>query len=112
MTTTVSATSLSFCRPSSAFRLLLLPSTLNGRVTTTTVSAPNLLATSATTGEAPVPVPPPSPQVMKTRSASWRCSLSSASFSRAASSPLEGSLPAPSPPVASRPINSFLSAVA
>ena len=40
-------------------------------VTTATVRMPISLATSATTGAAPVPVPPPMPAVMNSMSAPW-----------------------------------------
>ncbi len=64
-----STTSLSSSTPVSACSERLLPSRLNGLVTTPTVSAPVSLATSAITGAAPVPVPPPSPAAIKTISA-------------------------------------------
>ena len=55
--------------PSSAERLRLRPSKVNGLVTTPTVSAPSSRAMLAMTGEAPVPVPPPMPAAMNTMSA-------------------------------------------
>ncbi|BAA29072.1 103aa long hypothetical protein [Pyrococcus horikoshii OT3] len=97
----------SLLRPYSAFLALLIPSIVNGSVTTETVRAPIFLAISAITGAAPVPVPPPRPQVTKTMSAPSRASLISLSLSFAASSPILGSLPAPSPLVISLPISIF-----
>ena len=58
--------------PLRACCIRLLPSNLKGLVTTPIVSAPKLLAISATTGAAPVPVPPPIPAVTKTKSAPSR----------------------------------------
>ena len=55
--------------PASAFLARVFASNLNGFVTTPTVSEPCSLASSATTGAAPVPVPPPIPQVTNTISA-------------------------------------------
>ena len=54
----------------SATSLRLLPSKLNGLVTTPIVSAPESFAIWATTGAAPRPVPPPRPAVMNTMSES------------------------------------------
>ena len=58
MTIRVSTFSLRRWIPSSACTERRDPSKLKGLVTTPIVSAPELLATSATTGAAPVPVPP------------------------------------------------------
>ena len=69
ITIKVSTCSARRAMPSSACRILRRPSKLNGLVTMPTVRAPLSLATSATTGAAPVPVPPPIPAAMKTRSA-------------------------------------------
>ena len=49
--------------PSSAKRILFLPSNWNGLVTHPTVRIPLSLAALAITGAAPVPVPPPIPAV-------------------------------------------------
>ena len=65
----VSTSLRSFSMPESAWPARRLPSKPNGRVTTPIVSAPSVLAISATTGAPPVPVPPPSPAVTKTMSA-------------------------------------------
>src|SRR5438046_2986747 len=51
--------------PTSAACIRRTPSNEKGLVTTATVRMPISLATSATTGAAPVPVPPPIPAVMK-----------------------------------------------
>ena len=75
------------------------PSKWNGRVTTATVRMPFCFAMSAITGAAPVPVPPPMPAVMKSMSApSIRSAMRSRS-SIAASRPISGRAPAPSPRV-------------
>ncbi len=76
--------------PSSAWMRRLAPSNENGLVTTPMVSAPASLATSATSGEAPVPVPPPMPAVTKTISQPRRASSSSSRLSSAARSPRDG----------------------
>src|SRR5271165_6397646 len=76
-----------------------LPSNLNGRVTTATVRMPFSLATCATTGAAPVPVPPPMPAVMKSMSAPPMDSTMRSRSSIAASRPISGRAPAPSPRV-------------
>ena len=60
-----------------------------------------------TTGAAPVPVPPPIPQVMKIISLPLNFFLISDSDSFAASSPILGLLPAPSPWVNSFPKRTF-----
>ena len=74
ITISVSTFSFSFAMPASACTERRRPSKENGRVTMPMVSAPSLLAISATIGAAPVPVPPPSPAVMNTMSAPARCS--------------------------------------
>jgi len=89
---------------------LFCPSKLKGRVTTHTVRAPSSFATSATTGEAPVPVPPQRPQVIKTISAPSRRLLISSRDSSAAFFPTSGRLQAPSQPVISFPRLSLFSA--
>ena len=66
----VSTWALSSSAAFSATSLRLLPSKVNGLVTTPMVSAPDSFAIWATTGAAPDPVPPPSPAVMKTMSES------------------------------------------
>src|SRR3712207_1137711 len=96
--------------PSSAYVERLRPSKAKGRVTTPTVSAPESLAILATTGAAPVPVPPPLPAVTKTMSAPRIASSISALFSSAASIPIFGSAPAPSPRVIFSPMWIFWSA--
>ena len=68
--TTISAStlSLSFKSASCASRARWVPSKANGLVTTAIVSAPDCLAASAMTGDAPPPVPPPMPAVMNAMS--------------------------------------------
>jgi hypothetical protein len=110
ITMSVSTASRRAWIPSSALTALRRPSKPNGRVTTPTVSAPRLRATSATTGAPPVPVPPPSPQVMNTMSAPFRASSSSWRCASAAALPTSGFAPAPSPRVMSRPMSSLTSA--
>ncbi len=83
--------------PSWATPRRLPPSKGNGLVTTATVRIFISLATSATTGAAPVPVPPPIPAVMKTMSAPSRTSAIRSRSSIAASRPTVGSAPAPRP---------------
>ena len=90
--------------PDSALTMCLLPSNLNGRVTTATVSAPVSLAISAIIGAAPVPVPPPIPAVINTISEPWINFLISSLLSSAALRPLFGSQPAPKPLVNLTPI--------
>ncbi len=68
MMISVSTASLRALSPSLADALRRLPSNMNGRVTTPTVSAPISRAMRATSGAAPVPVPPPIPAVTKTMS--------------------------------------------
>ncbi len=97
-------------RPYCAFSIRFCPSTVNGRVTTPMTNAPAFLAMSAITGAEPVPVPPPNPHVIKTKSEFARRLRISCSDSRAASSPILGLLPAPRPPVNSRPIKILTSA--
>ena len=96
--------------PSIAFSIRFAPSTVNGNVTTPITSAPCFFAISAMTGAAPVPVPPPSPQVTNTKSEFWSFFLISCDCSRAASCPIRGFEPAPSPFDNSRPIRIFWSA--
>ena len=88
---------LSWFKPSSAFLMRLPPSKEKGFVTTATVKIPSSWATSAITGEAPVPVPPPIPAVMKTMSAPRSFSAISSLASLAAWKPTSGRAPAPSP---------------
>ncbi len=111
ITMSVSTTFSNFSSPIIAFSNILCPSIAKGKVTTATVNEPSFLAISATTGALPVPVPPPSPHVMNIMSAPLSTCLSSCSDSLAASSPILGMLPAPSPRVISFPIKTFLSAV-
>ena len=89
--------------PSSAIFMRLPPSKGKGLVTTATVRMPSSLATSATTGVAPVPVPPPMPAVMKTMSAPSRASRIRSRSSSAAWRPTMGLAPAPSPLVMAAP---------
>ena len=97
MTINVSTTSDSVAMPSSACLRLRDPSKLNGLVTTPTVSAPSSWATSATTGDPPVPVPPPIPAAIKTRSAPSSARFISSRSSSWHSRPFAGSPPTPSP---------------
>mmetsp|Transcript_24156 Transcript_24156/g.66933 ORF Transcript_24156/g.66933 Transcript_24156/m.66933 type:complete len:310 (+) Transcript_24156:357-1286(+) len=91
-----------------ACRILRLPSKANGLVTIATVNAPLSFAISATTGAAPDPVPPPMPEVMKHKSVPCIIAAMSAADSSAASSPIDGSPPAPSPRVTEEPMfNTF-----
>ena len=62
------------------------------------------------TGAAPVPVPPPLPAVTNTMSAPLSASFSSSRLSVAASWPIDGSAPAPSPRVIFEPMWIFTSA--
>src|SRR6266568_2042976 len=87
-----------------------LPSKTNGLVTTATLSAPNSLASEATTGAAPLPVPPPSPDVMKIMSAPSSASMILSVSSSAALRPTSGLAPAPSPFVSFAPSCSFAGA--
>ena len=95
--------------PMSAWRIRFRPSKANGLVTIPTVSAPASLASSATTGAAPVPVPPPMPHVTKTRSALCSTRPTSSRFSSIAWRPISGRAPAPSPRVSFLPIWIFTS---
>mmetsp|Transcript_14921 Transcript_14921/g.59827 ORF Transcript_14921/g.59827 Transcript_14921/m.59827 type:complete len:333 (-) Transcript_14921:249-1247(-) len=104
MTMSVSTSRSSASMPSIAWRMRLRPSKPNGLVTTPTVSAPHALAAAATTGAAPVPVPPPMPAVTKTMSAPLTMLAISDDDSIAACLPTDGSPPAPSPRVRSRPM--------
>ena len=106
----VSTLSFNLLIPDSAWSDRRRPSKPNGRVTIPTVSAPAARAISAMIGAAPVPVPPPSPAVMNTMSAPLTNSSISARDVSAASRPISGSLPAPSPRVSSRPISILKSA--
>ena len=108
---TVSAMSWSFSSPSSAWFSLFLPSNEKGLVTTATVRILSSLQTSATTGAAPVPVPPPNPAVINTIWLSCKASVISSRLSIAASFPLTGSAPAPSPSVNFFPICILISAL-
>ena len=81
----------------SATSLRLLPSKLNGLVTTPIVSAPCCFASWATTGAPPDPVPPPSPAVMNTMSESASAWAIFSESSSAARWPTEESPPAPRP---------------
>ncbi len=110
ITISVSTSDLSASMPRSAWSRRLAPSKANGFVTTPTVSAPTFCATCAMIGAAPVPVPPPMPAVMNTISEPLRASFSSSRDSSAASRPLSGSLPAPSPFVTASPIRIWVSA--
>ena len=89
--------------PSSAILILFLPSNTKGLVTTATVRIPISLAISATIGAAPVPVPPPIPAVMNTISEPFRLSAIRSRSSSAASLPIKGFAPAPSPRVIPEP---------
>mmetsp|Transcript_69182 Transcript_69182/g.139187 ORF Transcript_69182/g.139187 Transcript_69182/m.139187 type:complete len:335 (-) Transcript_69182:61-1065(-) len=106
--TTISVSTLlcSVAMAAVAWLMRLRPSKANGLVTTPTVSAPSSLATSATTGAAPLPVPPPMPAVTKTRSAPSTILRISSRLSSAAFFPMSGLPPAPSPRVFSAPIAS------
>jgi hypothetical protein len=90
--------------PISATLARLLPSIVNGRVTTATVRMPSSRATCATTGAAPVPVPPPMPAVMKSMSQPSISSMMRSRSSIAACRPTSGLAPAPSPFVMLQPI--------
>ena len=90
--------------PSFANWSFLRPSNANGVVTTATVRMLRPLASSATTGAAPVPVPPPIPAVMNTMSVPSRISRISSLLSSAAFIPISGIPPAPRPPVSSFPM--------
>src|SRR2546428_42566 len=96
--------------PRSAWRCRLLPSNLNGLVTTAIVSAPSSPARLAITGAAPVPVPPPSPVVTKTMSAPSSAWMIFSVSSSAACRPTLGSAPAPRPLVSLLPICSLMGA--
>src|SRR5215472_1281586 len=87
-----------------------LPSKTNGLVTTATLSAPNSLASDATTGAAPLPVPPPRPEVMKIMSAPSSASIILSVSSSAALRPTSGLAPAPSPLVSFAPSCNFAGA--
>src|SRR5947207_8478576 len=87
-----------------------LPSKTKGFVTTATLSAPNSLASEATTGAAPLPVPPPRPEVMKIMSEPSSASMIFSVSSSAALRPTSGFAPAPSPLVSLAPSCSFMGA--
>ncbi len=87
----------SSARPCSAAFIRRPPSKEKGLVTTATVRAPSSLATSATTGAAPVPVPPPMPAVINTMWAPRRASAIRSRSDSAAAFPASGLAPAPSP---------------
>src|SRR5437667_30565 len=87
-----------------------LPSNRKGFVTTATLSAPNSLASEATTGAAPLPVPPPRPGVMKIMSEPSSASMIFSVSSSAALRPTSGLAPAPSPLVSLAPSCSFMGA--
>ena len=89
--------------PACATFIRLPPSSLNGRVTTATVRMFMLFAMSAITGAAPVPVPPPMPAVMNSMSAPSIISAMRSRSSIAASRPISGRAPAPSPRVSAVP---------
>ena len=103
---TLSHPFLSSSIPSIAFDNLDFPSKSKGKVTIPTVNISNSFAIWAITGAAPVPVPPPIPAVMKSIlvPSFLRISLISWLLSKAASLPLVGFAPAPSPFVNSIPI--------
>ena len=97
--TTISESTLasSSARPLSALLMRFGPSKSKGLVITPTVKMPISLATRAITGAAPVPVPPPMPAVMNNMCAPAIASRMSSTAISAASRPLSGLLPAPSP---------------
>ncbi len=107
ITIKVSTTASILSKPFIAFSILFFPSIVNGIVTTPIVKAPCFFARLAITGAAPVPVPPPSPHVIKIMSLFDIFFFISVSDSFAASSPIFGLLPAPSPAVNSFPIKIF-----
>ena len=72
-------------------------------MTTPTVRIPLSRAAFAITGAAPVPVPPPIPAVIKTILQSASSAMMSSRLSSAASLPISGFEPAPSPPVSCDP---------
>ncbi len=100
---TVSTTSRSALRPSSACIRRRRPSNANGSVTTATTSAPISRARLAMMGAAPVPVPPPRPVVTNTMSAPPSDSTSFSVSSSAALRPTSGLPPAPRPLVSFEP---------
>mmetsp|Transcript_25255 Transcript_25255/g.45736 ORF Transcript_25255/g.45736 Transcript_25255/m.45736 type:complete len:263 (+) Transcript_25255:819-1607(+) len=87
-----------------AWRIRLRPSKPKGLVTMATVSAPDSLAISLTTGAAPDPVPPPMPAVTKHKSVPATMAIISSRLSSAANRPTSGSPPAPRPRVTAAPI--------
>mmetsp|Transcript_3431 Transcript_3431/g.5115 ORF Transcript_3431/g.5115 Transcript_3431/m.5115 type:complete len:205 (-) Transcript_3431:377-991(-) len=106
-TISVSTCFFKFVIASSACFIRCLPSNPNGLVTTPTVRHPFALATSATTGAAPLPVPPPIPAVMNIMSLPFTIASISSLDSIAASYPTLGLPPAPNPFVNLRPIFSL-----
>ena len=107
-TMTVSTFSLSLSMAAMACFIRLFPSNPKGLVTMPTVKQPSSLATSATTGAAPDPVPPPIPDVTKHRSVPATMAAISFLDSSAASLPISGFPPAPSPLVTAAPMLSTL----
>ncbi len=96
--------------PSFALLMRLVPSTVNGSVTTPMVSMPRRFASCAIFASDPVPVPPPMPAVTKTALLPWTVACISSMLSCAAFSPISGLLPAPSPLVSVLPRSIFLCA--
>ncbi len=111
MAMTVSTVPASSPRLLSACRMRRAPSKVKGLVTTATVSASSSLASDATTGAAPAPVPPPRPAVTNTMSAPCSSSMMRSVSSSAACRPIEGSDPAPNPPVIFVPICSLFGTI-
>mmetsp|Transcript_12712 Transcript_12712/g.23828 ORF Transcript_12712/g.23828 Transcript_12712/m.23828 type:complete len:267 (+) Transcript_12712:2805-3605(+) len=109
---TVSTCSFNLLIACTACVILLFPSKRNGLVTIPIVNAPASLATSATTGAAPLPVPPPIPLVTKQRSHPSTTAAISRRDSSAAIRPTSGFPPAPKPRVAVDPILSTLAPLA
>ena len=107
-TINVSHCSSSLDTPSSACFILWEPSKENGLVTTPTVSAPESLATLATTGAPPVPVPPPIPAAIKTISWFWTSSKIWSLSSSWQSLPFSGFPPTPIPRASLSPTLSLL----
>ena len=104
MTINASTYSLNSLMPCSAIFALFFASKLNGFVTMPTTKAPSSRPILATTGAPPVPVPPPIPAVTNIMSLPDKYSRMSSAFSSAASLPISGLPPAPSPLVDSLPI--------
>ena len=90
--------------PFSACEERMFPSKENGAVMIPTVKMPISFAALAITGAAPVPVPPPIPAVTKhILVLVSNMAVTSGRLSRAASLPISGSAPAPSPSVRDTP---------